>query len=156
MTLVRWQPAREWSAFGADLDRFFDSFFQTRNGDAGGHRRWVPAIDLVETEEDLVLKADLPGLSQDDVKVEVHDNVLTVSGERRAEHERKEDGYHRVERAFGHFSRSVTVPEGIDENAVSATFNDGVLEVRIPKPEERKPTRIAIGRGTIEAGSEGS
>lgn len=156
MTLVRWQPAREWSAFGADVDRFFDTFFQTRGGDAGGHRRWVPAMDLVETDDSLVLKADLPGLSEEDVTVEVDDNVLTVSGERRAEHERKEDGYHRIERSFGHFSRSVTVPEGIDEDKVTASFNDGVLEVRIPKPEERRPTRISIGRGTLEAGEDKS
>lgn len=153
MTLVRWQPARDWSPFSADIDRFFDSFFQTRGGDANGHRRWVPAMDLVETDDSLVLKADLPGLTEDDVKVEVDDNVLTISGERRAEHERKEDGYHRVERSYGHFSRSVTVPEGIDESKVTASFNAGVLEVRIPKPEERKPTRIAIGGGTVDAES---
>lgn len=151
MTLVRWQPVRDRSVLGTDLDRFFDSFFQTRGGDAGGHRRWVPAMDLVETEGELVLKADLPGLSEEDVSVEVDDNVLTVSGERRAEHERNEDGYHRIERAYGHFSRSVTVAEGIDEAKVAATFNDGVLEVRIPKPEAHKPTRIEIGRGTVEA-----
>ena len=154
MALVRWQPARDWPAFGTDLDRFFESFFQTRGTEANGQRRWMPAMDLVETEDDLVLKADLPGLSEDDINVEVNDNVLTISGERRAEHERKEDGYHRVERSFGHFSRSVTVPDGIDESKVTATFNDGVLEVRIPKPEERKPTRISIARGTIDANGE--
>lgn len=153
MTLVRWQPVRDWSPLGAEIDRFFDSFFQTRGGDANGQRRWVPAMDLVETDDSLVLKADLPGLSEDDVKVEVNDNMLTVSGERRAEHEHERDGYHRVERSFGRFSRSVTVPEGIDEDKVTATFNDGVLEVRIPKPEERKPTQIKIGRGTVDAES---
>lgn len=152
MTLVRWQPARDWAAFGADLDRFFDSFFQTRPGQANG-QRWMPAMDLVETDDSLVLKTDLPGLSEEDVTVEVQDNVLTISGERRDEQERKEDGYHRIERSFGQFSRSVTVPDGIDESKVTATFNYGVLEVRIPKPEDRKPTRIEIGRGTIEAGS---
>lgn len=150
MTLVRWQPGTDWSGFGTDVDRFFENFFRTRGGDSGGHRRWVPAMDLVETEDSLVLKADLPGLSQDDVKVEVDDNVLTVSGERRAEHQREEDGYYRVERSFGHFSRSVTVPDGIDEEKVTANFNDGVLEVRIPKPEERQPTRIEITSGSAD------
>jgi HSP20 family protein len=156
MTLVRWQPAHDWSGLGSDVDRFFDAFFQARGRDSDRFARWVPAMDLVETEDSLVLKADLPGLREDDVTVEVNDNVLTVSGERRAEHERKEDGYHRVERSFGQFSRSVTVPEGIDEDKVTASFNDGVLEVRIPKPEERKPTRISIGRGMLEAGGEES
>lgn len=152
MTLVRWQPARDWASFGTDIDRFFESFFQTRGGEGNGHqRRWVPAMDLVETDDSLVLKADLPGMTEEDVNVEVSDNVLTISGERRADHERKEDGYHRVERSYGRFSRSVTVPEGIDESKVTASFTDGVLEVRIPKPEERKPTRIPVSR-TVEAG----
>lgn len=150
MTLVRWQPTTDWSGFGTDVDRFFESFFGTRGGDSGGHRRWLPAVDLVETDDSLVLKADLPGLSQDDVTVEVDGNVLTISGERRVDHERKEDGYYRVERSFGHFSRSVTLPEGVDEEKVTANFNDGVLEVRIPKPEERQPTRIEITSGSAD------
>lgn len=150
MTLVRWQPTREWSAFGADLDRFLDSFFQVRGGDPGGHRRWIPAMDVIERDDSLVLKVDLPGLSEDDVTVEVKDNVLTVSGERRSEQEHTEDGYRRVERSFGHFSRSVTLPEGVDESKVTASFNEGVLEVNVPKPEERRPTRIPITRGTVE------
>src|SRR5919204_18400 len=102
---------------------------------------------------DGVLLADLPGMSQDDVKIEFEDGTLTVSGERRAEHESKGEGYHRVERAFGAFSRSLTLPQGVDPEAVTASFNRGVLEVSIPKPEERKPRRIEIGGGqkTIEA-----
>lgn len=154
MALVRWQPASSWSGVAPDLERILDGFFQARGagGDSGGHQRWVPATDLVETEDSYVLTADLPGLREDDVAVEVDDQVLTISGERRNENEQKSEGYYRVERAFGHFSRSVTLPQGVDENAVTASFNDGVLEVRIPKPAERKPTRVAIGKGTIDAG----
>lgn len=155
MALVRWDPVRELSGLQTDMNRLFDTFFQPEgNGQAAGARRWVPAMDLVETEDSLLLRADLPGLSEEDVSVEVQDNVLTVSGERRAEHEDKGEGYHRVERSFGQFTRTVSLPDGIDQDQVQANFNNGVLEVRIPKPEQRQPKKIAIGggKGTIEAG----
>jgi len=104
-------------------------------------------MDLVEADDHFVLKADLPGLSEDDVSIEIQDNVLTVSGERREDHEQKERGWHRVERTFGRFSRSLTLPEGVDPDSVQASFEKGVLEVRIPKPEERKPRRVEITAG---------
>jgi HSP20 family protein len=107
-------------------------------------------MDLVETEDHLVLRGDLPGLTEDDVSIEIKDNVLTVSGERRAESEEKSEGYHRIERAFGSFSRSLSLPQGIDPEQVDAKFDNGVLEVRIPKPAEAKPTRVEIGKGTVE------
>ena len=112
-------------------------------------------MDLVETEDHFVLRADLPGMSEEDVKIEVEDRVLTISGERKAEHEETKEGYHRVERAFGAFSRSLTLPEGIDAEAVTATFDRGVLEIRIPKPEERKPRKISIGVGGARRRIEG-
>ena len=112
-------------------------------------------MDLVETEEHFVLRADLPGLAEEDVNIEVEDRVLTVSGERKSEQAESKEGYHRVERAFGSFSRSLTLPEGVDADAVTASFDRGVLEVRIPKPEQRKPRKISIGVGdapkTIDA-----
>jgi HSP20 family protein len=132
--------------FSRDIDRVFDAFFgQTERG-----RRWVPAIDLVEADDHFLLKADLPGLSEGDVNIEVQDGTLTVSGERKAEHEQREKGWYRIERSFGSFSRSLTLPDGVDADRIEASFNHGVLEVRIPKPEERKPRRIAI------SGSNGS
>ena len=105
-------------------------------------------MDLVETDDHFVLKADLPGLSEEDVHIDVEDDVLTVSGERKAEHEDKREGYVRVERSYGAFRRSLTLPEGVDPEAVSASFDRGVLEIRIPKPEERKPRRVAIQVGS--------
>ena len=122
----------------------------------GTMRRWMPAMDLVETENQFVLRADLPGLSEEDVSIEVEDRVLTVSGERKAEREASKEGYHRVERAFGAFSRALTLPEGIDPEAVAASFDRGVLEVRIPKPEERKPRKISIGVGVAPKSHRGS
>jgi HSP20 family protein len=111
-------------------------------------------MDLVEKDDHLELRADLPGLSEDDVDIEVKDGVLTISGERKAEQEETREGYRRVERAFGRFTRSVALPEGIDPNDVQANFENGVLEVRIPKPKESKPTRVRIGRGTVEGSGE--
>ena len=157
MALVRWEPVRELSSLQNEMNRLFTTFFDTPtsgNGDAP-LRRWIPAMDLVETDEHFVLKADLPGLGEGDVSIEVEDNVLTVSGERKAEHEDKREGYVRVERSYGAFRRSLTLPEGIDPEAVTASFDNGVLEVRIPKPEERKPRRVAIQVGDRPAAIEG-
>lgn len=107
-------------------------------------------MDLVETEDHLVLRGDLPGMTEDDVDIEIKDGVLTVSGERKTDHEEKGEGYHRVERSFGSFSRSLSLPQGVDPGKVEAKFDNGVLEVRIPKPAEAKPTRVEIGTGSLE------
>ena len=133
--------------FSREVDRLFDAFFGQERDAA---RRWVPPMDLVEDKNDLVLRADLPGLSEDDVDIEVKDGVLTISGERKTEEKKEEEGYYRVERAFGRFSRSLSLPDGIDPEQVKAKFDNGVLEVRIPKPEERKPHRVSIGKGSVE------
>jgi HSP20 family protein len=155
MTIVRWEPLREFSTLQNEMNRLFNTVFDAPTAGNGGStlRRWMPAMDLVETDDHFVLRADLPGLAEEDVKIEFEDGTLTVSGERKAEHESKNEGYYRVERAFGTFSRSLTLPQGIDPEAVAAHFDRGVLEVRIPKPEEKKPRRIEIGTGgqkTIE------
>jgi HSP20 family protein len=129
--------------FTREIDRVFDAFFgQTDQG-----RRWVPPMDLVEAEDHFVLKADLPGLREGDVNIEVQDGTLTISGERKSEHEQRERGWYRIERSFGSFNRSLTLPDGVDPDGIAASFSDGVLEVRIPKPEERKPRRISISNG---------
>jgi HSP20 family protein len=152
MTVVRWEPLRELGSLQNEMNRLFDTVFDTpRPGaNAGAMRRWMPAMDLVESGDHFVLRADLPGMSEEDIKIEVEDGTLTVSGERKAVHETNEEGYYRVERAFGSFSRSLTLPKGVNAEAVSASFDRGVLEVRIPKPEERKPRRIEIGAGRQE------
>jgi HSP20 family protein len=130
--------------FTQEFDRLFSTLFDgTRN--RGTVQRWVPPMDLVEADDYFVLKADLPGLAEDDVAIEVQDSVLTISGSRQADHERKEQGWFRLERSYGSFSRSLTLPDGVDPDGVEASFDRGVLEVRIPKPEERKPRRISIG-----------
>jgi HSP20 family protein len=101
-------------------------------------------MDLVENDDHFTLRADLPGMTEADVNIEVRDNTLTLSGERQAEHEERQRGYYRLERQFGKFSRALSLPEGVNADAIEANFSHGVLEVRIPKPEERKPRRIEI------------
>jgi HSP20 family protein len=158
MALIRWEPVRELNTLQSEMNRLFNNLFDTPlpNGGNAGLRRWLPAMDLVETEDDFVLRADLPGLSEDDVNIELEDTVLTISGERKSEHEERKEGYYRVERASGSFSRSLTLPEGVDGTAITASFDKGVLEVRIPKPEERKPRKVAISVGGAPKTIEGS
>jgi len=145
MALIRWEPTREIQSVQQEMNRLFGTLFDSAAAEGGVvSRRWIPAMDLVEEGDNYVLRADLPGLAENDVDIEVEDRVLTISGQRRAEHEQRKEGYYRLERASGSFSRSLTLPEGVDPQSIEASFDKGVLEVRIPKPAERKPTRVAI------------
>jgi HSP20 family protein len=144
MALIRWEPARELR----DMNRLFNTLFEPSAGAV--MRRWSPAMDLVETEDNYVLRADLPGVSEGDVKIELDDNVLTISGERKSAHKEAKEGYYRVERAYGSFSRTLKLPEGVDADSISASFDRGVLEVNVPKPEQRKPRRVEIAVGGSE------
>jgi HSP20 family protein len=157
MALVRWEPARELHTMQQEMNRLFNSFFDAPvpSAGAGGPRRWVPAMDLVELDDHFVVRADLPGLDEHDVKLEVADDVLTVSGERAFEHEARNEGFFRLERGAGSFSRSLTLPEGVDPDGITAAFEKGVLEVRIPKPEQRKPRRVEIAVGGEQRTIEG-
>jgi HSP20 family protein len=151
MALIRWEPVRELNSIQNEMNRLFNTFFDSPAA-AGGRegqtlQRWIPPMDLVETGDEFVLRADLPGLAEGDVNIELENNVLTLSGERKAEHEESQEGYYRVERSWGAFSRSLTLPDGVDPDAVHAHFERGVLEVRIPKPEARKPRKVAISVG---------
>ena len=150
MALIRWEPVRELQTVQNEMNRLFNTFFDspTPSGNGGPRlRRWIPAMDVVEADDQYVLRADLPGMSESDVNVELDHNVLTISGERKSEHEQRNEGFYRVERASGSFSRSLTLPEGVDADAIEASFDSGVLEVRIPKPEQPKPRKVQISVG---------
>ena len=149
MAIIRWEPARELQSIQQEMNRLFGTFFDSPAGagDGGALRRWIPAMDLIEEDDRYVLRADLPGVREDEVHVELEDNVLTISGERKSEHEERKEGLYRLERASGSFSRSLTLPEGIDPDSIQARFDKGVLEVRVPKREQRKPRRVAISVG---------
>jgi HSP20 family protein len=141
------------------MNRLFGSFFEgpvTAGTNGEVVRRWIPPMDLVEGDGEFVLRADLPGVGEDDVKIELEDNVLTISGQRHSSREEHKGGYRRVERASGSFSRSLTLPEGVEAESVKAHYENGVLEVRIPKPEERKPQRVAISVGKDDPVLEGA
>lgn len=146
MALIRWEPVAELNTIQNEMNRLFNTFFDQSAPTSSG-RRWLPPMDLLETAEHYVLRADLPGLSDDDIDIQLQDNVLTVTGERNAEHEQQQEGYHRLERAFGTFSRSLTLPDGVDPDAIQARVDRGVLEIRIPKPEQRKPRQVHIKLG---------
>ena len=150
MALVRWEPAREIESLQQEVNRLFGSFFDVQPSRMRAAAQWMPAMDLVETDDHFVLTADLPGVRPEDVKITVEDDVLTVSGERKLARESREGGVHRVERASGQFSRSLTLPAGVDAQQVQARFEQGVLEVRIPKPQGQKPHKVEI---SVEPGA---
>ena len=153
MALIRWEPVRELGTIQNEMNRLFNSVFDTPTVTNGAAlRRWVPAMDLIETEGEYVLRADLPGLTESDVNIEFDQNVLTISGERKSEHEERTAGFYRVERSSGSFRRTLTLPEGVDAEAIRATFENGVLEITVPKPEAHAPRKvqITVGNGATE------
>jgi HSP20 family protein len=141
MTIVRWEPLRELTSLQADMNRLFNTAFA---GPETAARRWTPALDLIEKSDGYVLRADLPGMSTDDVALTVEDNVLTLSGSRAREADGESAAHHHAERPFGSFARAISLPKGVAADAVTAAFTDGVLEIHIPKPEQAKPRRIEI------------
>ena len=153
MALVRWEPFRELAALQNEMSRWTSPLTGTTPGN-GSSSTWLPAVDVWETDDELVLSFDLPGIREDEIAVELDDNILTVSGKRERTSEHSNDRFYRFERRFGVFSRSVTLPQGVQEDAIRANYANGVLEVRVPKPVEPKPKRIQVGgRDTIEGTS---
>ena len=142
MALIRWEPV--------PVHRLFNTLFDTPTVASAPARRFAPATDLIESDSHYILRADLPGLSEDDVNVELDGNILTVSGERRSSSEDRKAGYHRVERSYGSFRRAVRLPEGVDGGAITATFDKGVLEITVPKPEAAKPHKVQITVGSAD------
>src|SRR5579862_4744887 len=141
-TLVRWDPFREVTAMQNELSRLMNGLFE---GNGQTAQSWVPTLDAWETEHELVYAFDLPGVPQDKISIEAENNLLTVTAERERTDDVARESYHRVERRFGTFTRTVGLPQGVSEEAIKATFDDGVLEVHVPKPEQPKPKRIQIG-----------
>jgi len=132
----------------SEINRLFSTLFDTATPVAGrATRQWTPALDVVENDNEYVVRADLPGIGEDDVNVEVKDGVLRIAGERKSEHEERKDGYTRIERSFGSFARSLTLPEGVDPESVKASFDKGVLEIHVPKPEAPKAHAVEITSG---------
>jgi HSP20 family protein len=150
-TLVRWEPIRELATLQTEMSRLMNGLFDS-NGRTTT-QSWVPAVDVWETESELVYAFDLPGVPEEQISIELHDDTLTVSAERERTDERAQEGFVRYERRYGSFSRAVGVPQGVTEDKVKAEYRDGVLEIRVAKPETPKPKKIELGGGhpTIES-----
>jgi HSP20 family protein len=145
MNIVRWDPFREIDGIQARLNRMFgDRPFRTFEGEEAPFADWAPAVDIQETDKEYVVKADLPEVKREDVKVEFEDGVLTVEGERKIEKEEKDKKFHRVERAYGKFVRRFALPTEVDGGHVSAEFKEGVLNIHLPKAINAKAKAIAV------------
>lgn len=143
MNLTRWNPARDMAALEVDrLNRMFDAVF---SGEPLTSSAWVPAVDIYETaEKDVIVKVEVPDMKREDIKVTFENNVLTVEGERKANEEVKNEQYHRIERRYGAFRRSFTMPASVDGTRVQAAYADGVLKITLPQRAEAKPRQITI------------
>jgi HSP20 family protein len=152
-TLVRFrEPFREFAALHNEMNRLMNGLVV--NGGSSSNQAWAPAVDVWETEDELVYAFDLPGVSRDSINVEFEDGAVTVTAERTSSAEVSEDRFYRFERRFGTFSRTIALPQGTSDEAISADYEDGVLELRVRKPEQPKPRRISVGGvepHTIEA-----
>jgi HSP20 family protein len=146
-TLVRWEPFRELASFQNEMSRFMNGLF---DGPGRVTQNWVPALDVWETDAEVVYAFDLPGIPEEKVSVEVKEDTLTVSAEREKTEELSDEHFYRFERRYGSFARAVGLPQGVDQDKIAARFENGVLEIRVPKPEEQKPRTIAISK-TVEA-----
>ena len=144
MSIQRWDPFREFERLHEEVDRLFRS--ASPSGPVSGSQCWVP-VDVLENGEEVVLRAELPGVKPEEVDVRIEDNVLTLSGEKKFENEEKKDQYLRVERYYGKFSRAFTLPYYVDTGKVSADYKDGVLTLHLPKKAETKPRQIPIKAG---------
>jgi len=154
-TLVRWEPFREIATLQNEMSRLMNTF----TGDGGNgtsQRSWVPALDVWETEGEIVYALDLPGIPEDDISVEFEDGALTVAAQRERKEELSEDQLYRFERRFGTYSRTFGLPQGVTEDQINADYKNGVLEIHVAKPEQPKPRRIQIGSGSEQKTIEGS
>jgi len=153
MAVIRFKPENEvstWSPFGdvvnmqREVGRLFDGLFSDFKEDGGLMTSWSPRADVTENNESYVIKAELPGVSKNDVKITVRENILTIKGEKKQEKEEKDHNLHRVERSYGSFERSFSLPSNLKSDKIDAAYKDGVLTVTLPKAEEAKPKEIEV------------
>jgi HSP20 family protein len=141
MTMLRWNPVRSLVSPSWDVDRFFSNF---ENELFNNDTTWRPAVDVNETKDAYLLNAELPGMTKEDIKISFDNNLLTLAGEKKLEHEENKENYFRVERAYGKFERSFRLPEGVNADQIKANYKNGVLSLEIPKSEKVKPKEIEI------------
>ncbi len=144
MAIIRWRPLGEIDSFRREMDRMFDNFFGRETEVSESSLTWYPSVDIKETKDDFVLTAEVPGMSKDDIKINISENTLTIKGEKKEEKKEEDHNFHRVERRYGAFQRSFTLPNQIQGNKVKASYKDGILTIAMPKKEEVKPKEIPI------------
>ncbi len=145
MNIIRWDPFRDLATLRERMNRLFEEAYTSR-----GEKKdmvastWNPSVDIYETENELVLKAELPGVDEDDIEIKIEDSTLTLKGDRKFEKETKEENYHRIERSYGSFYRSFTLPRNIDQDKIKAESETGILKITMPKKAELKPKKVKI------------
>lgn len=145
MAIIRWDPFRDLASLRDRMNRMFEDAAAGRAEDRElASSTWAPAVDVYETEEEMVLAAEVPGLEDKDIEIKVEDNTLSIRGERKFEKETKEENYHRIERAYGTFSRTFTLPNTVDQERIRAEHENGVLRIHLPKRSETKPRKVKI------------
>jgi HSP20 family protein len=145
MAIIRWDPARDMITLREKMNRLFEDAFTGRGDDKEiPASSWAPSVDIYETENELVLTAEVPGIDEKDVEIKIEDNTLTLKGERKFEKETKEENFHRIERSYGSFYRAFTLPNSIDADKIQAEHENGVLKISMPKRQELKPRTIKI------------
>lgn len=145
MAITRWRPFRDLVTVQDEMNRFFENFL----GRPLARTEWIedawsPSVDISETKDNLIIKAEIPGMKKDDIEISIHDSILTLKGEKKQEKEEKDINYHRIERSYGSFYRSFTLPTSVKADKVKATYKEGVLNITLPKTEEDKPKEIPI------------
>ncbi len=141
MAILKWDPFKELQALQERIDKLFEESMRGRDIAPAA---WTPAVDIYETDDAIILEAELPGMNEKDIEVKIEDNVLTIRGERKFEEERNEENYYRMERFYGTFQRSFTLPPNVDTEKVKAEYKKGILKVTLPKKEQAKPKQIKI------------
>jgi HSP20 family protein len=148
MAITRWSPFRDVVSVQDEMSRLFDDVFGQRPARVQWTDGiWNPSVDVTEDKDSVVVKAEMPGLNKDDIKISVQDSILTLKGEKKQEKEEKETDYHRIERSYGSFCRSFQLPTTVRADKIKANYKDGVLSIILPKTEEVKPKEIPIGIG---------
>ena len=146
-TLVRWEPFREIASMQNEMSRFMNGLLE---GNGRADQNWIPALDVWETDDEIVYAFDLPGVAEEKISVELDEGALTITAERERAPEGTDDRFHRFERRYGVFSRTVGVPQGLGDSDIAAEYKDGVLSVHAKKPEQPKPRRIQVGSSQPE------
>ena len=145
MNIIRWDPFRDLATLRERMNRLFEETYTSRGEEKDlVASTWNPSVDIYETENALVMKAELPGIDENDIELKIEDNTLTLKGDRKFEKETKEENYHRIERSYGSFYRSFTLPRNIDQDKIKAECENGILKVTLPKKAELKPKKVKI------------